>query len=127
MESGPGLEQPRRRVSRRWARLQLDGAGSRHRRGAGTRWSGRAGNKRIARGGLKAHARPIPRRLRSLIREHILSVGTAMRGQVIDWDVVNEPFVNNDLMKILGEERAGRSGSRFAARGGFRRRSYNLQ
>ncbi len=45
-----------------------------------------------------------PNALRKMIREHILSVGTAMRGKVIDWDVVNEPFVNNDLMKILGDD-----------------------
>ncbi len=45
-----------------------------------------------------------PDALRRIIREHIKSVGTALRGKVIDWDVVNEPFVNNDLMKILGED-----------------------
>jgi GH35 family endo-1,4-beta-xylanase len=45
-----------------------------------------------------------PAALRQMIREHILSVGAAMRGQVIDWDVVNEPYANNDLMKILGED-----------------------
>jgi endo-1,4-beta-xylanase len=48
-----------------------------------------------------------PDALRSMIREHILDVGSAMRGKVIDWDVVNEPFVNNDLMKILGEDALG--------------------
>jgi endo-1,4-beta-xylanase len=45
-----------------------------------------------------------PDALRKMIREHILSVGGAMRGKVIDWDVVNEPFENNDLLKILGED-----------------------
>ncbi len=39
-----------------------------------------------------------------MIRDHILDVGTALRGTVIDWDVVNEPFANNDLMKILGDD-----------------------
>jgi GH35 family endo-1,4-beta-xylanase len=45
-----------------------------------------------------------PEALKKLIREHILSVGTAFNGKVIDWDVVNEPFANNDLLKILGED-----------------------
>jgi GH35 family endo-1,4-beta-xylanase len=45
-----------------------------------------------------------PDALRKLVREHITRVGTAMRGKVIDWDVVNEPFANNDLIKILGED-----------------------
>jgi endo-1,4-beta-xylanase len=44
-----------------------------------------------------------PSALREAIREHILTVGTALRGKVVDWDVVNEPFINNDLLKILGE------------------------
>ena len=42
--------------------------------------------------------------LKSKIRDHIASVGGAFKGKVIDWDVVNEPFVNDDLLKILGEE-----------------------
>ena len=41
--------------------------------------------------------------LREQIAEHIASVGAAMRGKVIDWDVVNEPFANHDLMDVLGE------------------------
>jgi GH35 family endo-1,4-beta-xylanase len=45
-----------------------------------------------------------PDALRKMVREHILDVGTAMRGKVIDWDVVNEPFADNDLMKILGDD-----------------------
>ena len=45
-----------------------------------------------------------PDALRKLIREHITSIGTALRGKVIDWDVVNEPFANNDVMTILGED-----------------------
>jgi endo-1,4-beta-xylanase len=45
-----------------------------------------------------------PEALKKLIREHILSVGKAFAGKVIDWDVVNEPFANNDLLKILGED-----------------------
>src|SRR5207248_6058019 len=45
-----------------------------------------------------------PDALRKMVRDHILSEGTVMRGKVIDWDVVNEPFENNDLMKILGDD-----------------------
>jgi endo-1,4-beta-xylanase len=45
-----------------------------------------------------------PDALRKLVRGHILNIGSALRGEVIDWDVVNEPFENNDLIKILGED-----------------------
>ena len=28
-----------------------------------------------------------------------------LKGQVIEWDVINEPNLNNDLMHILGKDR----------------------
>jgi hypothetical protein len=62
---------------------------------ADTRWSGQARSacpKRSRPARATLHAR------RRTIREHILGVGTAMRGRVIDSDVVNEPFVFNDLL-----------------------------
>ncbi len=33
---------------------------------------------------------------------HIHEVGTVYRGRITDWDVVNEPFSNHDLMDVLG-------------------------
>jgi GH35 family endo-1,4-beta-xylanase len=45
-----------------------------------------------------------PDALRKMVRDHILGIGTALRGKVVDWDVVNEPFENDDLIKILGED-----------------------
>lgn len=45
-----------------------------------------------------------PEKLRAAVRDHIASVGTTLKGKVVDWDVVNEPFANNDLLKILGED-----------------------
>ena len=44
-----------------------------------------------------------PDRLRQQVIDHIDDVGRAFKGQVVEWDVVNEPIVNNDLLKILGE------------------------
>jgi endo-1,4-beta-xylanase len=45
-----------------------------------------------------------PIALQKLIGDHITDIGSALRGRVVDWDVVNEPFANNDLMKILGDD-----------------------
>lgn len=45
-----------------------------------------------------------PEELSAAIHEHIENVGSTFKGRVVDWDVVNEPFVNNDLLKILGED-----------------------
>lgn len=44
-----------------------------------------------------------PDRLRTRIDQHILEIGQATRGRVIDWDVVNEPIPNRDLQNILGD------------------------
>ncbi len=45
-----------------------------------------------------------PEALRRAVRERVTDVVTATRGMLIDWDVVNEPYTNHDLMDILGEE-----------------------
>lgn len=45
-----------------------------------------------------------PDALQSMIRQHISAEVTELKGKVIDWDVVNEAFVNNDLMKVLGDD-----------------------
>lgn len=34
--------------------------------------------------------------------EHIDEIGTAFRGQLVDWDVINEPNVNHSMADILG-------------------------
>jgi GH35 family endo-1,4-beta-xylanase len=38
------------------------------------------------------------------IRDHITGVVGAMRGQLVEWDVINEPYANHDLMDILGRD-----------------------
>jgi GH35 family endo-1,4-beta-xylanase len=38
------------------------------------------------------------------IEDHIRAEATAFRGQVVDWDVINEPFDNHDVMDILGRD-----------------------
>jgi len=54
-------------------------------------------------GRLKAFAGD-PKRLREEIRRRIEDVMGATRGMVTEWDVVNEPVQNRDLMDILGDE-----------------------
>lgn len=44
-----------------------------------------------------------PEALRARIDSHILEIGSATRGQLIDWDVVNEPIPNRVLQDILGD------------------------
>jgi endo-1,4-beta-xylanase len=43
-----------------------------------------------------------PVKLREITANHITSEVSHFRGQLIDWDVVNEPFTNNDLINLLG-------------------------
>lgn len=45
-----------------------------------------------------------PAALRKRVLEHIRDEVTATRGLLEDWDVVNEPYTNHDLMDILGRE-----------------------
>jgi endo-1,4-beta-xylanase len=53
--------------------------------------------------GIKRHAKE-PDWLRTEIARHIGEVAGAMKGRVIDWDVLNEPFTNHDLIDILGKD-----------------------
>jgi endo-1,4-beta-xylanase len=46
-----------------------------------------------------------PTALENRIDEHLRDEVGALKGQVIEWDVVNEPYLNNDLMHILGDGR----------------------
>jgi GH35 family endo-1,4-beta-xylanase len=45
-----------------------------------------------------------PGALRKHADQHIREMVTRTRGRFTDWDVINEPFAHNDLMKILGDE-----------------------
>jgi GH35 family endo-1,4-beta-xylanase len=45
-----------------------------------------------------------PERLRERILAHIEEIVTATRGQLVHWDVLNEPYSNRDLQNILGDE-----------------------
>ena len=40
--------------------------------------------------------------LAKAIDDHITDEVTTLKGKVTQWDVINEPYVNKDLMKILG-------------------------
>ena len=44
-----------------------------------------------------------PDKLRQQVADHIAEIGGTFKGQFTEWDVVNEPIMNNDLLKILGE------------------------
>ncbi len=44
-----------------------------------------------------------PEALRQRILARIRDVATAVRGQVVDWDVVNEPVANREVLDILGD------------------------
>jgi GH35 family endo-1,4-beta-xylanase len=43
-----------------------------------------------------------PAALAKVILDHIAETTAALRGRVVDWDVINETFTNHDLMDILG-------------------------
>lgn len=45
-----------------------------------------------------------PEALRQRVLSHIDDIVGATRGMLAEWDVINEPFTNNDLMRILGDE-----------------------
>ena len=45
-----------------------------------------------------------PEELRKMLRQSVLERATAAKGRVIDWDVMNEPFINHQFMDILGKE-----------------------
>ncbi|MFW6189394.1 MAG: endo-1,4-beta-xylanase [Planctomycetota bacterium] len=47
---------------------------------------------------------PDPEVIRREVLEHIDSITTATRGFVSEWDVINEPYSNHDLMDVCGRE-----------------------
>jgi len=45
-----------------------------------------------------------PAALRKAIVDHVRDEATACRGKVVDFDVMNEPFSNHDVMDVCGDE-----------------------
>ncbi len=45
-----------------------------------------------------------PVALRKSLNDHIADEAGALRGQLVDWDVLNEPYKNHDLMDVLGPQ-----------------------
>jgi endo-1,4-beta-xylanase len=45
-----------------------------------------------------------PEALRARVRNHIIDEVSATSGQLVEWDVLNEPYSNTELQKILGDE-----------------------
>jgi endo-1,4-beta-xylanase len=45
-----------------------------------------------------------PAKLRAAVSQHVTELATAMRGKLVHWDVLNEPFDNHDLMDMFGED-----------------------
>lgn len=45
-----------------------------------------------------------PAKLRASVNAHVTELATAMRGKLVHWDVLNEPFDNHDLMDLFGED-----------------------
>ena len=45
-----------------------------------------------------------PAALRAAVEARVTDTATRYRGRLVDWDVINEPFDNHDLMDILGQE-----------------------
>ncbi|HBT77363.1 MAG TPA: hypothetical protein DEB39_10685 [Planctomycetaceae bacterium] len=45
-----------------------------------------------------------PERLRQAVNNRLEKTVLSLRGIVVAWDVLNEPFDNNDLMQVLGDE-----------------------
>jgi endo-1,4-beta-xylanase len=45
-----------------------------------------------------------PEALRSRVNNHILEEAGALKDRLVEWDVLNEPYDNHDLMDILGKQ-----------------------
>ncbi|MGD0462795.1 MAG: endo-1,4-beta-xylanase [Tepidisphaeraceae bacterium] len=50
---------------------------------------------------LKAYQKD-PKKLREITARHITYMVSHFRGKLVDWDVVNEPYTNTDLIDLLG-------------------------
>ncbi len=47
-----------------------------------------------------------PEKLRAEVRAHVSEQATTLRGRVVAWDVINEPYTQADLLRILGRTEA---------------------
>ncbi|MCL4202602.1 MAG: endo-1,4-beta-xylanase [Pirellulaceae bacterium] len=45
-----------------------------------------------------------PAALRERVNGHVTEEASALRGRLAEWDVINEPYTNHDLMDVLGNE-----------------------
>lgn len=45
-----------------------------------------------------------PPKLRQAVEDHVTDTVTRHRGRIGEWDVVNEPYTNHDLMDLFGDE-----------------------
>jgi endo-1,4-beta-xylanase len=45
-----------------------------------------------------------PAKLRAAVNAHVTELTMAMRGKLVHWDVLNEPFDNHDLMDLFGDD-----------------------
>jgi GH35 family endo-1,4-beta-xylanase len=45
-----------------------------------------------------------PDALRKRVADHVSEEVAAMNGSLVEWDVINEPYANHDLMDILGQD-----------------------
>ncbi|MDX2153118.1 MAG: endo-1,4-beta-xylanase [Bryobacteraceae bacterium] len=50
---------------------------------------------------------PDPAALRRRVNDHIRNIVEATKGQLIDWDVINEAVANKDIQRILGDAEMG--------------------
>jgi len=44
-----------------------------------------------------------PARVRQAVLKHLADEAGALRGKICEWDVINEPYSNHDLMDLLGK------------------------
>lgn len=45
-----------------------------------------------------------PEALRKRVADHVREEAAAMKGRLVEWDVINEPFSNHDIQDVLGNE-----------------------
>ncbi len=45
-----------------------------------------------------------PKALDAAIKSHIVEEVSALAGKIVEWDVVNEPYANHDVMDVLGNQ-----------------------
>jgi GH35 family endo-1,4-beta-xylanase len=51
-----------------------------------------------------AYLKENPEELRKRITDHITHEVSTLRGKIVEWDVINEPYWNHEYMDLLGDE-----------------------